>query len=280
MVRMMRNVLLVLAIIFLIGCQPAVVQQKNVTVTECKQPYYEYSPGDCCLDAEPNQICDRYENSTLPQINKTIGPQTPKNSHISDAMIKFRQKVTGYSYQEGETKYLVRGNLVRIEPKFIKKLDMRVNRTIPVTITDIFIDRSEKKAVGYCDPRREGEILGEFDPDRSNCARIIDMEFVLPYVDYNPILPEDWLTRFSYASPTVAQANDQYVKDLTGWKAVNPVLTFVENGDEYTLHLEMITGLPIKVNVKEGDRARVISYSDFTHNMVKQEEMVYQKFAK
>jgi hypothetical protein len=276
----MRLLAVFLALIVLTACQPAIVHVDNVTETECRPPYYEYTAGDCCLDAEPNQICDRYENRTLPQYNKTYEPQAPKNSMISDALIKFKSKVKSYSYQVGKEKYLVMGDLIHIKPEFVKKLDIKVNNTITVTITDIYIDRSTKTAVGYCEPKREIEILGEFDPDRSNCIKINDLEFTLPYTEYNPTLPEDWLTRFSYAAPTVIQKNDQYVKDLTGWKAVNPVLSFSENGGEYTLYLEMTTGLPIKVNVKETIQEKILSFSDFTHNMVKPEEVTHQKFQK
>jgi hypothetical protein len=276
----MRLLAVFLALIVLTACQPVIVHVDNVTETECRPPYYEYSPGDCCLDSEPNQMCDRYENRTAPQFNRTIVPQSPKNTEISDAMIKFKSKVTGYSYQVGKEKFIVMGDLVHIKPEFVKKLSIRVNNTIPVTITDIYIDRSSKTAVGYCEPKREIEILGEFDPDRSNCIKITDMEFSLPYAEYNPTLPEDWLRRFSYAAPIVAQKNDQYVKDFTGWKAVNPILTFSENGDEYTIYLELITGLPIKVDVTEGIRQKTISYSDFNHNMVKPEEVAHQKFQK
>ena len=278
----MRTLALFLALLFFAAsCQPAIVHVDNATKTECNPPYYEYNAGDCCLDDDANQVCDRYENRTQPQINKTIGPQEPPKSPVSDALAKFKSTVTGYSYQVGKTEYLVRGELIHIKPEFVKKLDIKVNSTIPATITDIYIDRSARKAVGYCEPKRETEILGEFDPDRSNCAKITDIELTLPYDEYNPVLPEDWLTRFSYAAPTLVEESNQYVKDFTGWKAVNPVLHFIENGDEYILRLDTRTGLPLKVEVAETEGIpKTISFSGFVHNSVKPQEVVHQKFQK
>ncbi|MEM4242552.1 MAG: hypothetical protein QXM31_01490, partial [Candidatus Woesearchaeota archaeon] len=135
----MRTVFLVLVVLLLASCQPTLVPQLNATLTEteCKPPYYEYTPGDCCLDSEPNKICDRYENRTLPQYNKTFGPQQPKSSVISDALAKYRQNTTGYSCQVNNVKYYVMSGLVHVKLDKMKRLEMKINNTIPVAITDI-----------------------------------------------------------------------------------------------------------------------------------------------
>ncbi|MEM2916209.1 MAG: hypothetical protein QXT19_02540 [Candidatus Woesearchaeota archaeon] len=276
----MRTIAVFLALIVLIACQPVIIPQQNLTVSECKPPYYEYEPGDCCLDSEPNQICDRYENRTLPRINKTIIPQMPPGSHISDALLKLRQNITSYSAFKGKTQYLVRGQLARVKLEKIERPSIKINNTIPVAITDIYIDRASKEAVGYCDPRREKEIMGEFDPDRSACAKLIDVPISLPYDQYNPYLPEDWLTRFSHAQPILAETTDQYIREPTGWRLVNPVLHFQEGPSIVILRLDSKTGLPIKIEIKEGEKTDVISYNWLIHNMVKPEEVVYQKFHK
>jgi hypothetical protein len=278
----MRNVaFLLLIVVFLASCQPAVVQQQNITATECKPPYYEYTKGDCCLDSDANVICDRYENRTVaPAKNATTGPQMPPKSLVSDALLKLRQNITSYSAFKGETQYLVRGELARIKLEKITRPGIKINKTIPAAITDIYIDRQTKEATGYCDPRREKDIMGEFDAERGACAKLIDVPIELDYGQYNPYLPEDWLTRFSHAQPILAETTDQYIREPTGWKLVNPVLHFQEGPSIVILRLESKTGLPIKIEIKEGDKAEIISYNWLIHNMVKPEEMVYQKFHK
>ncbi len=280
MVRILRSTLLILAIIFLASCQP-IVQQQNVTATECKPPYYEYNAGDCCLDSEPNNVCDRYENKTLaPARNIITGAQSPPSNHVSDALLKLRQNITGYSVFEGKKQYLVRGELVRVKLEKIERLNTRINNTVFAAITDIYVDREAKEAIGYCDPRREKEIMGEFDPDSGACSKLIDVPIQLPYDQYNPYLPEDWLVRFSHAQPILAETTDQYLREPTGWRLVNPVLHFQEGPSTVILRLESKTGLPIKIEIKEGDKENIISYNTLIHNMVKPEEVVYQKFHK
>lgn len=276
----MRGYMLALAFVFLIACQPAVVPKQNTTPTVCSPPYYEYTSGDCCLDSEPNQVCDRYENRTIAPKNLATGPQQPQSSIVSDMLIKLRQNITGYSVFNGKTQYIVHGTLARVKYDKMQRLGIKINSTMPVSITDLYIDREAREAIGYCDPRREKEIMGEVDMDRSACAKIIDLPVALPYDEYNPTLPEDWLARFSYAPPILAETTDQYVKEPTGWKLVNPVLHFIENGAEYTLRLESKTGLPIRVEIKQGDKTEVISYTWLVHNSVKPQEVVYQKFQK
>lgn len=274
----MRNAWLVLAIIFLTACQPVAVQQQNTTTTACNPPYYEYTVGDCCLDTEPNNMCDRYENKTvvIPK-NLTLGAQQPPKSVISDTIIKFRGNITGYSFVVGKTEYLVRGELARVKLETVKKLDFKVNNT-PAFITDIYVDRSARTTTGYCDLRREREILGTVDADRSNCMPLVNMPIALPYDTYNPVLPEDWLTRFAYATPALVETSEQYVKETTGWKLVSPIVHFTENGDEYTLRLESKTGLPIKIDIKEGDLSKVIVYNKLIENKVTPQEVIYYDF--
>jgi hypothetical protein len=252
----------------------------TATKTECNTPYYEYTAGDCCLDSEPNQVCDRYENRTIAAKSPTLGPQAPKSSIVSDILTKFRQNITGYSYLLGKTKYLVYGPKARILLDKVTKLDRKINSTIPVYITDIYLDRETSTTVGYCDPRREVELMGPFELDRSNCAKLINTPIDLPYTQYNPVLPEDWLTRFEKYTPTLVEEAEQFVKDPSGWMTIKPVLHFIDNGDEYKLMLESKTGLPLKIEVQEGNLKKVVTHNWFVFNSVKPQEVEYQKFQK
>lgn len=274
----MRGLWLVLAIILLTACQPVAIQQ-NVTAQICSPPYYEYTAGDCCLDTQPNQICDRNETTDLTAKNRTFGAQQPPKSIVSDLIIKFRGNTTSYSFVQGKTEYLVYGDIVRVKLETVPKLDIEVNNT-PAYLTDIYVDRKAHTATGYCDARRERDILGDIDADRSRCMPIVDLPIPLPYESYNPELPEDWLTRFAYATPTLVETTDQYVKETTGWKLANPILHFTENNEEYILKIESKTGLPIRVETRKGDLSSVITYTLLIDNKVKPSDMIYQNFHK
>lgn len=279
----MRNSWLMVVLVFLVACQPAVLPQPNITTTtECNPPYYEYTKGDCCLDKNANGICDRDEpEAPGPVINKTttFGPTLPLERTIMASVIaKFQENVTSYSYKQGKDAYFVMGKLVHVELGSFKELEFKYNNTIRTYITDIFIDRERQEAIGYCDPRTEEDIVGEFQADRSKCIKLINIPINLSYAAFNPRLPEDWLFRYADDIPGRIETNDQYVKEPSGWKSVNPVLFFVDSQNEIILKLDSKTGLPLKVEIHEPVFTKVETFDFFVHNSVKPQEVAYQPF--
>ncbi len=280
---MRKSWLLLALFVVLLACKP--VAQPVPTKTECNPPYHEYTPEDCCLDADNNGVCDRDENATIAQIvvNKTreaTPDEVRERTIMSDTLIKFRKNVTSYSYDVGTMHYKVRGTLVRVIYDHMEPLGFKVNNSIPAFITDVYVDRTSHEAVGYCDARTESTIMGKSNSDRSVCRELIDIPLKLPYEKYSPYLPEDWLDRFSHALPSNIQDNDQYVKEPTGWKAVNPVLTFQEGKNEVILKLESKSGLPIRIQTNEPVETVRQEYTWFIQDNVKPEEVVYQPFRK
>ncbi len=269
----MRALLVFITLLFLLACKPAVILPQNITTTACNPPYYIYSPGDCCLDADKNDVCDRDEVQADESmaINKTA--EQPAQFILSDSMIKFRKNVDSYSFSHGKTRYFVKGDIIHVELDKLTPTSMLINKT-PGYITDLFIDRRTKKATGYCDPRTEQTIMGSYHADRSKCHDLVNVEIPIDFETFNPVLPEDWLTRFSYAAPTKIEDTDQYVKDITGWKTVNPVLHFQDGNNEVILRLDSKTGMPIKVETS-GPTPVVESYSWVVYNSVKPEEVIY-----
>lgn len=274
---------LVLFLILLAACRPAVVApQPNITVTECNPPYYEYTPSDCCLDQDTNGVCDRDEKPAEGPIviNKTKviepGPVLERTI-MADLIAKFRQNVTSYSFTRGTDKYFVMNEFVHVKLGNFKELPFKTN-DVRTYITDIFVDRRAQKAIGYCDPRTEEEIVGEFNADRSKCIKLINIPIALPYAEYNPYLPEDWLQRFSHALPARVEATDQYIKQPTGWFAVNPVLHYVSGDVPVVIRVDKRTALPVQVEVGAGPALTRTEYDWLIVNSVQKHEVEYQPF--
>lgn len=274
----MRQALLIFALIFLVACSP-IKPLQNATVIACTPPSYEYTPGDCCLDADANKACDRDEQyKPSSPTAAVVAEQEP--SALSEVIGKFENGVSSYSYKEGGAEYIVKGGLIHVKLDTFRELPTKINNTIRSYVTDLFIDREAAQAIGYCDPRSEERIVGEFNADRSNCIKIIDLPFALPYGEYNPFLPEDWLQRFANATPTLVEDTDQYVKQESGWKAVNPVLHFQENNIEYILRIDAKYGIPLRVEQRIDDKTTAQEYANTIYNTIKPAELVYQPFHK
>lgn len=271
------------AIIFLvfIACKPVIVQQFNRTTQNldtCNPPNYEYTLGDCCRDSDSNKVCDRDEQQVIPK-QQTISEQPVVGTTLTDAIAKFKQNVSSYSFYDGKIKYFVKDRMIRIKLDKMQELPFATNNS-RTYVTDIFVDRERQTATGYCDPRSEMVIMGDSFGDRSVCKKLINIPITLSYAEYNPVLPEDWLFKFSNAIPVRVEEIDQFVKEPTGWKTVNPAVYVNEGNAEVVLRLETKTGLPIKVEKISKTNKEITSYTWLVPNPVKPEEVVYQKFAR
>jgi hypothetical protein len=273
---------LAIFLLFLAACQQAVPVEQIPAKTECNPPYFEYEKGDCCLDNDANGVCDRDEGGI--KINETaaepvITPKiAPERTALSDAVIKFRQNVTSYTYKSGKGEVWVVDDRIHVRLDKITPLPEKLNRTIAVSITDVFVNRATQKATGYCDPRSEEKILGTFHLDRSPCLKIIDIPIELSYGEHNPQLPEDWILKYQNMLPVRVETNDQYIRESKGWRAVNPIIHLRDGSKDVVLRLELKTGLPIKAEITEGTAKQVVDYDTLLYNSVKPEQVEYQKF--
>lgn len=272
----MRSAWLIL-LVFLAACAPVILQQ-NTTQPQpgCAPPSYEYVPSDCCLDKDANGVCDRDEQPAITgSVMSVPEPQEPARSIMSGIIITFRQGVANYAFKQGKDAYVVQGELVHVTFGSVKELPFSINDTARVFITDLFVDRRAREAVGYCDPRTEAKLMGGSYADRSVCKKLIDIPIMLPFDEHDPYLPEDWLQRFSHAAPTLVEDTDQYINE----KTINPVLHFTENGNEVILRIDATTGLPVKVEIV-GSRKDIVEYSMLVHNRVRPEELLYRPYAR
>jgi len=42
----------------------------------CQKPYFEFSPGECCLDLDENRVCDSQQTTTTVRQTTTLAPAT------------------------------------------------------------------------------------------------------------------------------------------------------------------------------------------------------------
>jgi hypothetical protein len=279
----MRTFLLAPLLLILLACQPVLQLQQNATKTECSPPYHEYKPNDCCLDKDTNMICDRDEEQVPETIalNTTTQAEPQKEQSIMQSIItKFRTNTTSYSYKEGKKEVYVQESQAHVRLDRLIPLDQAINNTIRVYVTDTFIDREHQTAIGYCDPRSEEKIMGGLHPDRSNCIKLINIPINLSYEEFSPELPEDWLTKFAGKKPFLAETTEQFIKEPTGWKTINPVLHYKTGDTTTVLRLDAKTGLPLKIEITKPKTSQVISYNWLIPNSVKKEEIQYQPFTR
>jgi hypothetical protein len=266
-------------VVFLAACQPAVVPAPVAETPACEPPNYQSAPGDCCLDADANKVCDRDQPVAAAPEPQAVAP-APASPAVSDAIAKFNQNVSSYYFKIGRDEYFVRGKEIHIKLGTFRELPFKYNGTMRTHITDIFIDRTRSEAIAYCDPRTEEEIVGEFNADRSKCIKLIDIQLPLDYKEYNPELPEDWLQKYLNKEPMRVEDTDQFIKLPSGWKTVNPVLHFQDGGKTTILRLDGKTGLPLKIETTEGTLNKITSFDFFVHNTVKPEQLVHKPFAR
>lgn len=278
---MMRAVWFTLLVVFLVGCSAAQSPTGEVVASTCMPPNYEYAPGDCCLDSQPNQICDRDEPAATAVPTPAAQPLDPKMAVIPNAIANFQQNVSSYSFKIKKDDYVVRGPLIHVRyGSFDESRSYLYNGTIRTFITDLYVDRETKQLVAYCDPRTEEEIVGEYQADRSKCIKVIDLPFDLDYNKYNPKLPEDILEDYKHREPSLVEDTEQFIKEPSGWKAVNPIVHFGDDTNEIILRLDAKTGLPLRMETRKGELTTTTGYEFFVHNRVKPEETVYKPFAR
>lgn len=277
----MRAVWTTLLIVFLVGCGTNPGPTGEVVASTCTPPQYEYTPGDCCLDAQADGVCDRDQTASTPVPTAAPAVLDPKMRVIPDAIAKFNQNVSSYSFKVKKDDYFIRGPLIHV--RYGTFDDSRVylyNGTIRTFITDLYVDRETKELVAYCDPRTEEEIVGEYQADRSKCIKVIDLPFTLDYHKYNPQLPEDILQDYAHREPSLVEDTEQFIKEPSGWKAVQPIVHYGDDVNEVILRLDAKTGLPLRIETRKAELTTTVSYEFFVHNRVKPAETVYKPFAR
>ena len=163
---------------------------------------------------------------------------------IGRQLLDKAQAHAGYSYELEDSHVLVSGDKAR-------HLFLKVIFIERKPITDVFVDLTSKKAVAYCNVEREEQILGKaFTWDVSDCKHYIDGGIEVPFEDWKPKGPLDYLADFADAEPVFVEEAVQGVTALSVPKTVQPSLHYEANGARVVLHIEQRTQVPIQIEIQ------------------------------
>jgi len=164
-------------------------------------------------------------------------------------LIDARTKFTNYAYLTEDRMVIVVGNKVR-------HLFFKLSQIDDLPITDVFVDLDKREAVAYCSVDREGrDVLGDsFDWQRSRCKDYIDKPFVVPFDNWSPKGPLQYLEEFSALEPILVENNVQTISIGGNSKTIQPSLHYMIDGKRVILRIDKRYQVPLKVE-REGQQS-------------------------
>lgn len=157
---------------------------------------------------------------------------------LIDATTKF----TNYAYLTSDRMVIVAGNKVR-------HLFLKLSQIDNTPVTDVFVDLDKKEAVAYCNVEREGkDILGDsFDWQRSRCKDYLDKPIPVPFENWAPKGPLQYLEEFSNLEPILVEDNLQTISIGGNSKSIQPSLHYMVDGKRVILRIDRRYQVPLKI---------------------------------
>jgi len=298
---MKKILFLILLILILVGCSvqnlkkeqtPAPVQQEQVVQVEkplCKNPYFEYKRGDCCLDTNGNGICDTdeliKEETSVISVDKTTEnitelSQTDDSKILQNLLNEFMTKHEVYwwvssdvgltsenskVFAKEELKSNIRHiyfQLTRFE-KYSEYSTFENPAGINVFLTDVYLNMADKTGYATCEAGK-GTL----------CEPLINTKLTLNPKGYEYFMdlfksPTYWMLKFKDEIPIRVDRSPQMVN--TGRQTtVSPILYFENKGITDATGKGMIIGImidttnkiPVRIETYQvfGLRSGVINY--------------------
>jgi len=225
----MKRVLLVL---LLIACSQPVLEEANVTsssmpAVDTVEVVQELPP---VIEKQPSQESKPVENVSVP-----IGRQL-----LDEAKTKFQNS----AYQTDDRLVMRVGDKVR---HYFLKLG-EFNKT---PITDVYVDLSNKSALAYCNIEREGRMVGEsFEYERSRCKDYIDVAMVVPFDEWVPNGPLEYLEKYANLTPSIVEDNVQTISIGGSSKTIQPSLHYTIDGKTIVLRIDKRYKLPLRIETQ------------------------------
>jgi len=268
--------------------------------TICTSPYIAHD-GECCMDVNENSMCDAQEEQEgFEKVEeKVIEPEAPVEepaempaaeepakktpaeepvevpaepkrelppTKMEELMEAYAQGVTGYSYRIGHDKWIIRGDKARVKLGEVVQL-VNINHNGKhyslFYIDNVYLE--DRKATGYCE--------GTHDRYGRQCAslEIKDIPYELSYADYDDIRPADWLFDFYTKKPLRIEETQYYVKGRAA-----TLIIWDEEGIETKIYFDDQTGLPLKVEQKQGTATDIYAYDDIAANTVREVDVIHR----
>ncbi len=234
----------VLVLMLLVACaqpavQPALQPEKVVEVVEkvivqCWDGSTASSLGQC--PSKEEKIIAKEVVAPVPEVVESV--------QIAKQLLTKAQEHAGYAYELEDRFVLVSNGKARhmlSKPIFVDRKP----------ISDVFVDLTGKKAVAYCNVQHEAQMLGNaFTWSVSDCKHFVDEFTSMPFNDWAPKGPLDYLADFADVEPVFVEKGIQSVTSLSVPKTVQPSLHYDVNGVRVILHIEQRTQVPIQVEIE------------------------------
>jgi len=198
---------------------------------------------------------------------ETLSP-SEKRTKMYRFLDTFAEKVKGYEFIYKKDKYFVRGKKYKIileNPVTVKHVtfgDLEKNLFYYDTI---YLDRSSKKAVAYCE--------GHDSRMNYQCSdlEIRDLGLPVEYTDFNITLPEDWLFAYLDYEPDVLEENKYYIEGRAS------VYVRFEGATDLELNFDRGSGLVMRVDRKKsGQLLERIDYENLVSNDVREVDVIHR----
>lgn len=230
-------------LIFLVACAQPSVQQVE---TEEKVVEVVEKVIVQCWDGSTASSLDNCPKEEKIVAKEVVAPEQKMVAAVPIArqLLEKAQAHAGYAYELEDSYVLVSGDKAR-------HLFLKVIFIDRKPITDVFVDLANKKAVAYCHIEHEEQILGKaFTWDVSDCKHYVDKGIAVPFEDWKPEGPLNYLADFADVEPVFVEEGVQSVTSLSVPKTVQPSLHYMSNGARVVLHIEQRTQVPIQVEIQ------------------------------
>lgn len=242
----MKKVMLVVLASFLLlaSCAPRAQVQETVSNSSSivlqNETSANLSPVDAPLIQCPDGIfvssikeCDSH--AVILSVNDTFAHMLLEQSH---------GKFSNYAYLVDDALIIVSGNRSRYYFSQLSSVE-------GIPITDVYVDRSAKTAVAYCNIDREAHLSPtSFDYERSKCKGYLDAELNVSFEAWDPKGPIDFLEEFENETPILVEDNLLTISIGGNSKTIQPSLHYEKNGKEVILRIDKRYNIPAKVEIE------------------------------
>ncbi len=233
---------LALVLMLLVACaQPAVQPLVKTEETVVEKVIVQCWDGSTASSVEN---CPKEEKIVAKEV---VAPE----QKVSQAVPVGRQLLTaaqnhsGYAYELEDRFVLVSNGKARHlfleKPIFVERKP----------VSDVFVDLAGMKALAYCHLQHEEQMLGKaFTWDVANCKNFIDTATSVPFEDWAPKGPLDYLADFADVEPDVIENALQTINSAGVPKTIQPSLHYTVNGVRAVLRIDQRQQVPIQIEIQ------------------------------
>ena len=162
--------------------------------------------------------------------------------HIAQSLIlKANEKFDSYAYRDGSVLVIISGDHIR----YLFDSLYQFNGDF---LTDIYIDRKSRTALGYCNIDREARMFdNSFDYERSKCRDYLNSSVSLFFDEWNPRDPLSVLEEFANIEPVLVETALTTIGIGSNSKAISPTIHYEVRGKKIILRIDRRYHVPVKV---------------------------------